>query len=116
MNLTLEQRQIFGLRCIIAQKDFTQKKIKSLKKELMILENGSEQMQLTWISEKNSSTKVHLMNQIILTRGKVLSLSKYRQQLIYDLEIVPPKNDLISGSLGWKVQEANKKLIEIGSF
>ena len=116
MNLTPKQSKIFGLRCVIAEKDFAKKKIKSLEKDLKILENGSEQMQISWNCETHSSTKINLMNQIIITRGKVLGINKYRQQLIYDLEIVPPKKELNSGSLGWKAQEANTQLIKIGIF
>ena len=116
MNLTPEELRIFALRCVIAEKEFSEKKIISLQKELEFLENGSEQMQLSWERETNPSTKNSLMNQIIVTRGKVSSLNKYRKQLIYDLEIVPPRHGLNSGSLGWKAQEAKSKLIEMGIF
>lgn len=116
MNLNPQQRQIFALRCVIAEKEFTEKKINSLQKELEFLENGSEQMQLSWERETNPSTKNSLMNQIVLTRGKVASLNVYRKNLINELKIVPARKGLNSGSLGWKAQEAKTKLIDIGIF
>ena len=116
MNLTPIELEIFALRSVIAEKNFAEKKIASLKKELDVLENGSEIMQISWARETIPSSKTYFMNQIILTRGKVASINKYRQHLIYDLEITPPSKDNSSGTLGWKAKQAKDRLIEIGIF
>ena len=116
MNLNPTELQIFSLRSVLAEKDFAVKKIASLKKEIDYLENKSEIMQLSWERETILATKIKLMNQIIITRGKVASINKYKLHLIYDLEVVPPSQDNSNGSLGWKAKQAEKNLIAMGIF